>query len=342
MHRYVVSLVDGAEDVVDLRTDALRRDPVLLVVAPLQLPAPPGDVETGPDRGGFLIGVHDHLSRDVAGGPAARLDEGALGAEETLLVGVQDRHERHLGDVQPFPQEIDADEAVELAHPKIADDLHPLQGVDVRMEVLHPDAEVPVVGGQVLRHPLRQRRHQDPLAAFGPRPDLSQKVVHLAGHRLHDDLRVHQARRPDDLLHDMTGGPAHLEDRRRRRNIDPLVVEGIELIEAKRPVVEGRGEPETVVDQSFFPRPVAPVHPDELGDRRMALVDEDQGAGGKVFHQRRGRLAGLPPGQVAGIVLDPLAVAHLLHHLDVEAGPLLEALGLQELVFRVQFPEPFS
>ena len=61
---------------------------------------------------------------------------------------------------------------------------------------------------------------------------------------------------------------------------------------------------------------------------------------GQVLHQRRGRLARLAARQMAGVVLDPRAVAHLLHHLDVEVGPLLQALRLQELVFRVQFPEP--
>ena len=72
----------------------------------------------------------------------------------------------------------------------------------------------------------------------------------------------------------------------------------------------------------------------------MALVDEDKGVLGQVLHQRRGRLARFPAGEMAGVVLDPRAVAHLLHHLDVEVGPLLQPLRLQELVFRVQFAEP--
>ena len=151
-------------------------------------------------------------------------------------------------------------EDVELAHPQVADDVHPLQGVDVRMEVLHPDAEPFVVGGQVLRHPLGQGRHEDPLALRRPLADLAEQVVHLVGHGLDDDLRVHEARGPDDLLHDLPVGLSQLVGRRRRRDVDPLVREGLELVEAQRPVVEGGGEAETVVDEGLLPRPVAPVH----------------------------------------------------------------------------------
>ena len=40
---------------------------------------------------------------------------------------------------------------------------------------------------------------------------------------------------------------------------------------------------------------------------------------------------------MAGVVLDPLAEAHLLQHLDIEKGPLLDALGLHQ---HVLLPEP--
>ncbi len=72
----------------------------------------------------------------------------------------------------------------------------------------------------------------------------------------------------------------------------------------------------------------------------MALVDEDEGVFRQVFHQRRGRLTRFPAGEMAGVVLDPRTVPHLLHHFDIEVGPLLQPLRLQELVFRLQFAEP--
>ena len=78
------------------------------------------------------VGVHDHLAVDVAGGPADGLDERGLAAEEALLVGVEDGHQRHLGQVEALPQQVDADEHVELAEAQVAQDLDALDGVDVR------------------------------------------------------------------------------------------------------------------------------------------------------------------------------------------------------------------
>ena len=64
----------------------------------------------------------------------------------------------------------------------------------------------------------------------------------------------------------------------------------------------------------------------------MALVDEEQRVGRKVVEQGRWRLAGPASRKEARVVLDPLAVADLGHHLDVEPGPLLQALRLDETV----------
>ena len=72
----------------------------------------------------------------------------------------------------------------------------------------------------------------------------------------------------------------------------------------------------------------------------MALVDHHEGILREIFHQRRGRLARLPAGQVAGVVLDPRTVPHLLHHLDIEKGSLLQPLRLQKLVFGLQRQQP--
>ena len=64
----------------------------------------------------------------------------------------------------------------------------------------------------------------------------------------------------------------------------------------------------------------------------MALVDDEQEVLGEVVDQRVGRVPGGPAVEVAGVVLDAVAVADLLHHLHVVADPLLDALRLQGLV----------
>src|SRR3546814_2254360 len=59
------------------------------------------------------------------------LDEGGFGAQEALLVGIEDRDQAALGDVEPFAQQVDADEHVVDPQPQVADQLDPLQRLDV-------------------------------------------------------------------------------------------------------------------------------------------------------------------------------------------------------------------
>ncbi len=65
----------------------------------------------------------------------------------------------------------------------------------------------------------------------------------------------------------------------------------------------------------------------------MALVDERHCVVGQVVEQRGRGLARLPSRQVPRVVLDAVAVADLLDHLDIEHGALVEPLGLEELAF---------
>jgi hypothetical protein len=77
--------------------------------------------------------------------------------------------------------------------------------------------------------------------------------------------------------------------------------------------------------------------PHKLGDGDVGLVDDHQGLPGQVVHERRGRLAGIPAGQVPGVVLDAVAEAQLPHHLQVEEGALADALGLDKLALGLEF-----
>ena len=95
-------------------------------------------------------------------------------AEEALLVGVEDGHQRHLGQVEALPQQVDADEHVELAEPEVAEDLDALDRVDVGVEVPDPQALLEQVVGEVLGHLLGERGDEHPLvvlrAAAGSAP----------------------------------------------------------------------------------------------------------------------------------------------------------------------------
>ena len=104
---------------------------MLLVVGELDRAAAVRLVERALDRLGLLVGVHQHPALDVARRAADRLDQRGLAAQEAFLVGVEDRDERDLGQVEPLAQQVDADEHVVVAEPQLADDLDPLERVDL-------------------------------------------------------------------------------------------------------------------------------------------------------------------------------------------------------------------
>ena len=101
------------------------------------VPAPLGQRDRRAHRVGHLVGVEDRLAVRVARGATDRLDEGAARAQEALLVGVEDRDQRDLGQVETLAQQVDADQDVELAQAQRAQDLDALDGVDVAVQVLH-------------------------------------------------------------------------------------------------------------------------------------------------------------------------------------------------------------
>ena len=104
----------------------------------------------------------------VARGAPDGLDQRARRAQEALLVGVEDRDQRDLGQVEPLAQQVDADQHVEVALAQVAQDLHALERLDVGVQVAHAHAEVVVVLGQVLGHALGERRDQHALALRAP------------------------------------------------------------------------------------------------------------------------------------------------------------------------------
>ena len=108
------------------------------------------------------------------------------------------------------------------------------------------------------------------------------------------------------------------------------------LLEVQRPVVERRRQPEAVGDQHFLARAIAVIHAADLRHRLVALVDDDQRVGRQVVEQRRRRLARRAAGQVPRVVLDAVAVADLLDHLEVEHRPLVQPLRLEDLALAIR------
>ncbi len=113
-----------------------------------------------------------------------------------------------------------------------------------------------------------------------------------------------------------------------------------ELFEAERAVVHGGGEAEAVVDEVLFARAVAVPHAVELGDGDVGFVDEEEEVAGEVVEEGGRGFAGETAGEVARVVFDAVAVADGLDHFEVEAGALVDALGLDDAAFLFELGFP--
>ncbi len=321
----------------DALLDAPRRDAVVLVVGHLLLAARFRDGDHSLHGVREPLRVHDHLAMDVPGRAPRRLDQGRLRSQESLLVRVENGHERDLRQIQPLAQKVDADQAVEVRFPQAAQDFHAFDRVDLRVKVLHAQADVMKVLRQILRGLLGQRRDEGSFLAFGPLPDLLNQVVDLACQRPDLDRRVENAGRPDDLR-DRLAGHILLERTRRCRREDHRARRLHELVVVHGPVVERGGQTEPVVDEHLLARTVAVVHAADLRDRDVRLVDDREELPRKIIKKRRRPFPRRASGQVPRVVLDPATVADLPEHFDIVLRAHSDPLGFQQFIILL---EPF-
>ena len=66
------------------------------------------------------------------------MDQAGLGPKEALLVGVEDRYQGDLRQVEPLPKQVDANQHVVFAETKVAKYLHPLERVDLAVQIARP------------------------------------------------------------------------------------------------------------------------------------------------------------------------------------------------------------
>ncbi|OPZ72537.1 MAG: hypothetical protein BWY80_01107 [Firmicutes bacterium ADurb.Bin456] len=96
-----------------------------------------------------------------------------------------------------------------------------------------------------------------------------------------------------------------------------------------------------MLHQGILTGAVPGVHPPYLGHSHVGLINNHDKIPGEVVQQGIGRLTGLPPRKMAGVILDAAAKAHLLHHFHIVTGPLFQALGLQQFFPGAQFGQAF-
>ena len=218
-----------------------------------------------------------HLGVDVSGRAADGLHQRRFAPQEAFLVGVEDRHQRDLGQVEPFAEQVHAHQHVEMPLPQVAEQFDPLEGVQLAVQPLAADVLLAEIGRQVLGQPLGERGHQHPFARLGPLADLFQQVRHLVPRRGDFDLRVQQARRPDHLLDRLAARLGQFVGPRRGRDEDHLVEPALPFLEPQRPVVQGAGQAEAVLDQRHLAVVVAEIHAADLRHGDVRLVDQAAG-----------------------------------------------------------------
>ncbi len=102
----------------------------------------------------------------------------------------------------------------------------------------------------------------------------------------------------------------------------------------------GRRKPysASVIFRRWSPRAIAPI----CGTVWWLSSTNSKRIVGQIFEQGRRRLAGQAAGEEARIILDARAAAGRGDHLQVEIGPLLEPLRLQQPPFRLQLLQPLG
>ena len=196
--------------------------------------------------------------------------------------------------------------------------------------------------GQVLGHPLGQRRDQRPIALPRGLLRFVDEIVDLVLDRLDLDRRVDEPGRADHLLGEDAAGLVHLPRAGRRRDEGRLRAHRVPFVEAQRPVVDAARQAEAIFGERDLAPVVAARHRADLRHRLVAFVDEQQGVVGQIFEQGRRRLAGQAAGEEARVILDPGARAGRGDHLEVEIGALLQPLRFEQPAFGGQLLEPLG
>ena len=149
--------VDPIDEVLDALVDTARLYPALQVVRNLLGTPALGLTNRAGHRVRNAIGIQDRFAAHIARRAANGLNETALRSQKAFLIGIQNRHQRHLWYVNSFAQQVDSHQYVEGPQTQVSQDLYPLHRVNIAVKVAHLDTVFRQVVGELLGHALGQR-----------------------------------------------------------------------------------------------------------------------------------------------------------------------------------------
>ena len=202
------------------------------------------------------------------------------------------------------------------------------------MEVAHANPRLFEVRRELFGHALRERGDDHALLLLHTALNSLKKIVNLPLRWKHGDVRVYHACWADELLHYLVCALSFVAARC-CRNIDRLAHARFKLFKGQRAIVERTRQAEAEVNEDLFSRAVVLVHPHDLRNAHVTLIDHKEPIGWEIVEQRPWPGARLAAREVAGIVLDPGAEANLAHHLQVKGGALAQTSRFKDLPRRL-------
>ena len=190
--------------------------------------------------------------------------------------------------------------------------------------------------GELLGHTLGERGDEHTLASLDGDLYLVLEVIDLMEGGAHLDRRIEKARGADELLDDDAFALGELIFGRRCADIEDAWGEVVELLELQRSIVQRSRQAEAVLHEARLTRAVTPVHRMDLWHGHVALINDEEEVIREVVEEAEGALTRLATIEVAGVVLDPRAVAQLADHLQIIGSTLVEALGFEGTAFVLQ------
>ena len=141
-------------------------------------------------RIGHNVCIHDDFAIGVTGRTTNRLNQRTAVAQKAFLVGIENRHQRDLGEVQALAQQIDAHQNINFALAQRSQDFDTVHCRRIGVHVVDLNASVEQVVGKVLCHAFGQRGHQHAFLAGHTLANLILEIIDLAANRTHVNFGV--------------------------------------------------------------------------------------------------------------------------------------------------------